>query len=149
MKTILRLMLICLVIGGIAIGLYVLFQNPTVQSWLGLESGFGRTRWAAQNQANPLLLEREEEAWGRGGQGGGFGDGRRQAEGYRGRGIAGDRQGEHDEALPLSVGWLIVLGNFLRLAILMSVVILVVKLARWVGKATKRRTKLHPQNANP
>lgn len=149
MKTIYRLTAIVLVIALVGYGLYLFFQNPTVQSWLGLEAGFGRGRRAGE--ASTQLAPNVEPETGQGeGQGHGYGRGRGAGEG-RGMGAGrgqetGFERSDHPDEFPASSGWLGLLGIFLRLAILMAVVIALIKLVRWIGRKTKPNGRVNVEN---
>ncbi len=144
MKTIGRLTVLILVIGLITIGLYAFFQSSAVQNWIGLVANGGRGRWAERAGDNPLSLKSDQDSWDGNGQGRGFGAGRREggafgrSEGWRGNPASiGDNFGT-------TIGWLSLIGNLLRLAILMAVVIGMVKIGRWIGK----KLKSAPQSKN-
>ncbi|PWH16553.1 MAG: hypothetical protein DDG59_09305 [Anaerolineae bacterium] len=143
MKTIFRLTVIVFVMLLIGIGLYAAFQNPTIQSQLGLTSAFGWRGRAAEGTGELFLRESGEQAWRGTGNGRGFGGGQGGAFGRRaGRGEGHGELGN----LPSSSGWLGLLGVLLRLAILMAIVVALVKFGRWIGRKFKPSERMNAQN---
>lgn len=148
MKTILRLTVILIVVALVGVALYFFFQNPTVQGWLRLESGFGHGRWNSETnrgsfpnwENEPRAGEIQKQGFSRGkGEGRGFGAGRGQGAGFE--------SSEHPNKSSSLTGWLGLLGILLRLAILMAVVIGLVKIVRWLGRKIKADKKMETQAA--
>lgn len=149
MKTILRWSIIVLVIVLIGIGIVALFENPSVQNRLGLETGTGRGGWAADAEQDLFEWEGAEQGARGNGQGRGFGDGQGRGGGFGRHAGGGEGQGEHIAEFPSSAGWLGLVGILLRLAILMAVVVALVRLERWIGRKFKPHGRIKAENASP
>ncbi len=138
MKTIARLLAILSVIALIGIGWYLLFQNPAVQNWLGLQISSG---WdgSGSGQGDRRLLpnEKNELPWVENEGRRGLGGGREAEDSFEGGKRQGKGRGKFSEPLPLSVGLLGLFGILLRLAILMAIVIALVKMGRWLPRNNK------------
>lgn len=148
MKTILRLSIIVLMIVLIGIGIVALFENPSVQNLLGLETGTGRGGRAAEADRDLFEWEGAVEGERGNGQRHGFGGGQGRGSGFGRHAEEGEWRGEHIAEFPSSAGWLGLVGILLRLAILMAVVVALVRLERWIRRKFKPNGRMKAENAS-